>query len=413
MAAAYPDVIGEYLASPERYETGGVQYLGYFEPARIAPEQVANLYLFMQNVLDVPLEVIIQTTIPRVGSGLFRSGKEVLRVNKPALKLEMNEGEAGLLTIPVTTTEDTPSGEYLLALEMNVTAKGRGNRTRPSQFQGKLGSKSLIDNAVGLNLASTLGVTYVEKPVKKATFTLQVAGKPQISERAPKLGHSYQTVWTKDQMDIFNRAVHELNLRQVKLKNELIVEAIYATLYSESVSRFADAGMPLRIGEAIIMAKILTYTCQYFLSSQDRANGLLVPIWERALDTNIDTTDALQVLRTIGYYHILRLAIALSFGIIARTAGRQPWSLEERQGVNDHIADNIETGQSLNEEFLYLPLLLAGTAISNKLILEGEDPRQTLALMRKAYEARTDLFLEDEMAIASKIYHQIFIRAMQ
>lgn len=413
MAVSFPDIIGEYVVSPERFQTGGVQYVGYFEPAKIVPEQVTNLYLFMQNVLDVPLDVIIEADVPRVGSGLFRSGSPALRVAKPALQVQMSEGEAGLLTFPVSTTEHVQSGEYLLTLELRVTAKGRGNRVRPTQFTSKLGAKSLIDNIVGLDLASTMGTTFVEKPVKKATFPLQIAGKPQLSERAPKLGHNYQTMWTRDQMDLFNRAVHELNLRQVKLKNELISEAVYATLYAESTARFADVGLPLRIGEAIIMAKILTYSCQYFLSTPDRWNGLLVPMWERALDANLDTTDALQVFRTVGYYHLLRLAIAMSFGLIARAVGRQLWTMEERQAVNDHISDSIETGQTLNVEFLYLPLLIAGTAINDRLTLEGEDPRHTLALMKQAYETRPDLFLDDDMAEASRIYHQILTRAIQ
>jgi hypothetical protein len=411
MAVSYPDIIGEYIITPERFETEGVQYVGYFEPAKIVPRQVNNLYLFMQNTLDVPIVVNFQATMPRVGSGLFTSGKPVLRVDKPVLQLQLTEAEAGLLTLPVTTTEDVQTGEYMLTLELKVTAKGRGKRVRPAQGRSKLG-KSPIDNTVGLNLASTLGVTFVEKPVKKATFPLAIAGQPQPSERAPKLQHNYQTIWTKDEIDLFNQAIHEINLRQVKLNNELTVEALYATLYGESTSRFADAGLPLRIGEAVILAKILTYSCQFFLNNPDRRNGLLVPIWERALDANADTTDALQVMRTVGYYHLLKLSLAMSFGLVARTVGRQLWSLEERQAVTTHIADSIETGQTLDVEFLYLPLLMAGTLISNKFTLEGEDPGHSLALMKKAHEARPGLFVEDDMAQASKVYSHILKKAM-
>ncbi|MBN1995606.1 MAG: hypothetical protein JW953_23155 [Anaerolineae bacterium] len=410
---SYPDIIGEYIANPERLETGGVQYVGYFEPTQIAPQQVANLFLFMQNTLDVPVAVVVQVTLPLVGGGLFKSGKPILSVAKPAFNLQLTEVEAGLLTLPVTTTEDAQPGEFEVAVELQVTPKSKGNRVRAAESQSKLDNKSLIDNIVGLNLASTLGATFSEKPVKKATFPLQIAGKPQPAERAPKLAHTYQAVWTRDQIDLFHRAIHEINLRQVKLKNELTAEALYARLYSESVSRFADVGLPLRIGEAIILAKILTFTCQYFLSNPARYNGLLVPIWERALDANADTTDALEVISSVGYYHLLRLSIAVGFGLIARAAGRQLWALEERQAVNDYIADNIETGQTLEEEFLYLPLLIAGTYISNKLTFAGEDLRNSLALIRKAYEARADLFLDDDMAQASQVYHHIFKKALE
>ncbi|MFC1975296.1 hypothetical protein ACFLXQ_02730, partial [Chloroflexota bacterium] len=402
---SFPDIIGEFITTPERFETNGVQYVGYFEPAKMAPEQVAHLYLFVQNTLNVPITVTIQVTMPSVGSGLFRSGKPVLKVAKPVIQIQLTEAEAGLLTLPMTTTEEVQPGEYMLTLEPKVSSKGPGQRVRPPQGKSKLGSKSPIDNIGGLNLAGTLGVTFVEKSAKKATFPLKIAGKPQPAERAPKLDHNYQTIWTKDKMELFNQAIHELNLRQVKLQGELTGEALYATLYGESVARFADVGLALRVGEAIILAKVLTYTCQYFLGNPDRRNGLLVPIWERALEADIDTTEVLRLMRTAGYYHLLKLSIAMGFGLIARAIGRQVWSLEERQGVADHIADSIETGETMDIEFLYLPLIMAGTHISNKLVLEGEDPRHTLALVKKAYEARIDLFLEDDMAQASKVYH--------
>lgn len=409
----YPDIIGEYIVTPERYETDGVQYVGYFEPATIAPGQVANLYLFVQNTMDVPLEVALALTMPRVGGGLFSSGKEVLRVEDPVVQFQMTEVEAGLLTLPVTTLSAVQPGEHALTLEFKTTSKNRGNRVRPAQSQSKLGSKSLIDNPVGLNLVGSLGATFTETSVKKATFPLKVVGKPQSSERAPKLKHTYQTLWTHDAIGMFNQAIHELNLRQVKLHQELSLEALYATLYAESVSRFADAGLPLRIGEAITLAKILTYSSQYFLGSPERRNGLLAPMWERALEANADTTDALQVVRTAGYYHLLKISIAISFNLIAQAVGRHLWPITERQAVTTHIADSIETGQTLDPDFLYLPLLLAGTYISSKVTLEGENPGHSLALMKKAYESRADLFLDDEMAPASQAYNTILQKVGQ
>jgi hypothetical protein len=407
-----PDTIGEYIVAPERFETDGLQYVGYFEPATIAPRQVANLYLFMQNTLNTPIKVTMQPVMPQVGGGLFRSGKPVLKVAKPAMQFQLTPAEAGLLTLPVTTTEEAEAGNFEVVLETKVQTTEGAQRVRPSQGKSKLGSKSLIDNTIGLNLTSTMGATFTEKSVKNGTFPIEISGEPQEQERAPKLDHEYQTIWTQDRMEVFTSAIQEINSRQVKLQSELTTEAIYATMYGESVSRFADVGLALRVGEAIMLAKILTYGCQYFLSKPERQNGLLIPIWELALAEGYDTTDALSALRSAGYYHILKLSLAISFGLITRAVGRHLWSLEDRQAVTDYISENIATGEPLDPEFLYLPLLLAGTFISNKVVLEGEDPRHSLALMRKAYEARTDLFLDDEMAVASQAYHQIWKKTM-
>ena len=82
-----------------------------------------------------------------------------------------------------------------------------------------------------------------------------------------------------------------------------------------------------------------------------------MPIWERALEAEVDTTDGLQVIRTAGYHHLLKLSIAISFGILAKAVGRHYWPLLERQAVTSYIADSIEDGQEIDEDFLYLPLL--------------------------------------------------------
>ena len=67
----------------------------------------------------------------------------------------------------------------------------------------------------------------------------------------------------------------------------------------------------------------------------------------------------------------------------------------------------------MDVDFLYLPLLMAGTQIANKLKLNGENPRQTLDLLKAAYEARLGLFAESDMERANKIFNQILKKALQ
>jgi hypothetical protein len=410
MAVAYPDVIGEYMDSSERYETGGVQYAGYFERVEIAPQQVSHLFLFLQNNLNVPLTITLKADLPQAG-GLFGGGKPVLYVLEPVIQLKLAGAEVGLLTWPVTTSDQVKNGDYAFGVELKVASEGRGQQVRLGQAQSKM-EPTLVDSLVGLNLVSTLGATYTAKSVKKAAFTLKVAGAPDPPERAPRLDKKYETIWVEDNAQLLNQAIQEINSRQVKFRNELTQEALFTTLYAESVDRFADAGLLLRIGEAITLAKILTFSCQYFLNHPDRASGLLVPIWQRALEEGLDTTHALEVIRSVGYHHLLKVSLALSFGLVAQAVGRQPWPLPERQVVVSYIADNIDTGQTLDAEFLYLPLLMAGTYISKQIKLADEDIQHSLALMKKAREARRDLFLDEDMAQANEIYKQILKKAI-
>jgi len=389
--------------------TGGVQYAGYFDPDSIAPEQITHLFIFMQNTFNVPVNVQIKVILPQSG-GLFRRSAPLLKIQDPVLQVNLGKAEAGLLTIPITTTEHSKAGEQTVTIEMKTGTQEKPNRLRPKQSQSLLG-QGFIDSPVGLNLVGTMGATFAEKQSKKAKFDLTIAGKPTPGERAPRLKAKYQKIWTHEQLEQFNQIIHEINLREVKLQQELGIEPLYAMLYAESTGRFADAGLPLRVGEAIVLAKILTYSCQYFLSNANRRNGLLVPVWERAYAEGVDTTDILEMIRTVGYHHILKLSIAISFGLIAKAVGRQLWPLVERQAVNTHIADSIETGQNLASDFLYLPLLMAGIIVSKKLTMEGEDHQHTMALLQQAYEARADLFADAEMDQANQILTKLLKQA--
>ena len=411
MADTFPDIMGEYISEPERFETGGIQYGGHFDPAMIASGQVTHLYLFLQNTLDVAVTINVQVEIPKT-SGLFRGGKPILQVGDVVMRLSLKAAEAGVLTLPVSTTEHAKEGAYPLTFELKVKPSEKGNRVRPAKSTSKLDGK-LIDDPIGLNLISTLGATYQEKSVKKAPFVLKITGDAKAAEQVSLSKHNYQTIWTEEQLPLFQQARHALSLRQDKLPNELTAESLYIALYSEGTSKFADAGLPLRIGEAISLAKILTYTCQFFLTSRARRSGLLVPIWERALDANFDTANALQVIRIVGFNHILKLAIAISFGMVGQVMGKQPWSSEERQAVLHHITDNIEVGENTDEDFLYLPLMMGGALVANRLTLDGEDVKHSLALQKKAFEARDDLFSAEEMAQAGKIYQRILNRAIK
>lgn len=409
MANPIPDIMGEYINETKRFVTNGVQYQGHFDPATTVPGQVSNLYIFLQNTLDVPVKLSGQLEPPKTG-GFFGGGKAVLQLDSTTVQLDLSPAEAGLLTVPALVSESAKAGEYSLALSLKAKPEGKGKRLRPPESQSSL-ERKFFDDPVGLNLVSTLGANYSEIQVKKAAFTLRIAGTPRPMERAPKMKQVYQRIWVQQDAELMDQARQTLGTLKGRFKNDVTAESLYVTLYNESTSRFADAGLPLRIGEAINLGKILTYSCQYFLSNPKRQDGLLVPIWERALDANIDPNNPLHVMRTAGYNHILKLSIAMSFGLVARVAGRHLWSTEERQAVTQHISDNVEIGETTEEDFLYLPLMMGGAVISSRLPLEGEQPSHSLALLQKAYEARPDLFADEEMAQARKLYETILTKA--
>jgi hypothetical protein len=184
-------------------------------------------------------------------------------------------------------------------------------------------------------------------------------------------------------------------------------------LFVEGQRRFAEASIPLHVGEAIALGKILTYTTRYFMANSDLQDGLLVPIWELASRYDLPTGDPLWVLPNVGFRHLLRLSVALSFGLVGQVLGRQPWNLEERRGVISLVADTVEEAQPLFPEFLYIPLLMAAAYIARQIPLEGEDVGHSLRLLQKAKAARANVFADPDLAEAGQLFDQIMNAALR
>ena len=409
MAIGYPDIISEYLDATERYEADGVQIVPYLEPTEVPIGGVANLALFLQSAVDVPVQVTLTPELPQTGR--FR-GAPMLEVSQQELSVALEPAQVGALFVPVATTPQAKEGKHQMHLNIAASADGQPSRVRPLEAQGRFRSE-LIDDVVGLDLARILGVPYKVTPTDKISVSLAVRGKVESPDKGPKLATEFQALWSQEDAERQGRALHEVSQRRAIIVDELQLEPMYVALLVEGQKRFADAGLRLRVGEAIALAKILTYTFSYFMADGDLQDGLLVPIWELANEYHLPTSDAMWVVRHIGFHHLLRLSVALSFGVVGKALGNQPWSVEERRAVISLVADSVEARHPLQAEFLYIPLLTAAAYISPQVVMDGEDNNNSLRLLQKAKAIRSDVFADPDLADANQIFERLMNAASQ
>lgn len=407
MATDYPDVIGEYIYAPKRYEVDGLQYVGLFLPPTVAPGQTAQLQLYLQNTLNVPLKIEIKSSVPQTGR--FKA-QPLLNLGAPQINVDMGEAEVGLLTIPVATTDQTFAGEHHLGMDIKVQHSKNATQIRRPKPKDPLRPIPL-DSPVGLNLVGIVGTSYNLINGKKVRFTLTVGGDAEEAEKN-SLAHYYKKLWDLDAAETQHKAQLEVNQAKAEILQDMAVEPLFVALYVEAQRRFADAGLPLRIGEAIALGKLFTYTAHLFLSQPDLQDGLLCPIWERAMFNKYPTANVLQLIKDVGFRHILRLSIALSFGMVAQVQGAHLWSEEERNGVAAYLTDALEEGTALELDFLYLPLIMGALRIIRKVSLADEDVDQTVQLIRQARVMRTDLFADDEMMDSARLLETLLQQAM-
>ncbi len=398
---SYPDILSEYIDASTRSEIDGLQYVAQVSPPRFDPGTLSTLKLYLQNTLDVTLKVEITPKLPQLGR---LRARPVLKMSAPRYLIELNPVEVGILSIPITTDAIAP-GSHILELDFKIQHAKEALKVRTPKAQDPL--KSLpIDSPIGLNLVSVVGTSYTTQQGKKCKVSVHILDNPANEPTDQNLEEDYTKLWDRDSGHLQQQAQKLINETRASIIEDLNVESLFIALYAENQQRFADAGLPLRIGEAIAIAKLLTYTSHIFLNNPDLQDGLLCPIWERAIYNNYPTSDIRQTIRDVGYKHILKLALTMSFGMIAQKAGKQLWSKEERDGVRDYIVDALEDGAPIEEDFLYLPLMLGAVLILKQVRLPNEDVPNTIALVKQAQFARENLFRDEETRQAQQLYAQ-------
>ncbi|MBC7251609.1 MAG: hypothetical protein H5T62_15190 [Anaerolineae bacterium] len=414
MEIEYPDILAEYVMAQDRLENNGLQFVCQMEPHTVAPGELTSLVLYLQNALNVPLQVTIHVHRPTTKE-LHRRRADALplanfTIYQPEMSLAMEPAEMGVLRIPLQIDPATEQGEYGIRCSLTVTAKERGARIRPRESQGRLG-QTILKDTVGLGLAAAVGVGYISVPAEQVTANITVAGAAEQPAEVD-LEPSFVSLWMQDEFTFQQKALQEINDRRIHILEQLQIEPMYVALLEESEAVFRAMDVPLRVGERIFLSKILTYTAQYFLEDINRQDALLIPIWADALRDELSTSDYLTVVTQFGYERLLRLSIAMGFALVNKALGREPWTVEEQRAVADLVLDCAGQGEPLPIEFLYLPLLLGGLVIAHEVVMPGEDVGYSLQLLARDKEARAAAF-DEELQELNQIFDALFASAQQ
>lgn len=406
MAVEYPDVMGDYIDAQQRFDTEGLHYICFLEPESIVPGGQTELLFLVQSAMDVPLEATVHVSLPARTGPLGRSVD--FRMAQPEINVNIAAGEVGLLHLPLACAPDTPNRTFEIKVDFTAKASHPGQRVRPLSSHGRLG-KSLIRDPVGLKIAQVIGVGYVAKQQTRQTLRLEVVGEPEQVDG--DLSPGFDTLWTTEELEYQHKAQREVSDRRTHILPKLTSDALYTALWQESRTLFEGAGLPLRMGEAIFVARILAYTATTFINKGDWYDAFLVPIWMEAIRDELPTGDALWIVTQVGYEHLLRLSTAVSFGLMDRAMGRDVWSNEEQRGVIGLLSNTVCRGQgTLPSEFLYLPLILGGLAVARELRMPEEDLHHSLQLLEQAHRDRASIF-NGEVAVVNDLFEQLMLEA--
>ncbi len=379
MSSEYPDVLGDLVDARQRFEVNGVHYVMALEPPTIAPGEATSLRVWLQSCWDMPVQVAITLYLPAQPPAAFS-------IIQKRTDVPLEPAEVGELTIPIATSADLPPGDYALSATLGVQFETRGLYIRSQKNEGQLGD-TLLSFHTGMALAATMGVGFVAYTQPEQDLSLHVEGPPQPGP-APDLTPTFLSHWTVADLPIQGKARKYVNEQRLYLMPQLTREALYLSFLQESQERFREAGLPLHIGEAIMLAKILTYSAEYFLRHPSRQDAVLIPAYTLAYRYNLPVNDPVFLITRADYSRLVRLAIAVSFGLLRQRLGQDVWTMVEQVAVADLVTGRVAQGGTLAAEFLYLPLLLGGLLINNQVQMPGENPAQSLKLLAQARQKR-------------------------
>jgi hypothetical protein len=416
MEIEYSDILSEYVSARDRLENNGLQFVCQLEPHTVAPGELTALTIYLQNALDVPLQATIRVHDPsaqekgRRGRSTPSPRLVQFTLLESEMSLAVEPAEMGLLRIPLQIDPATEQGEYSVRCSLAVKPQGRGTRIRPPESQGRLG-QTILKDTVGLGLAAAVGVGYISVPADQVTATITVAGAAEHPAEVD-LEPAFTSLWIPEELAIQQKALQEVNDRRIHILEQLKTEPMYVALLEESEAAYSDMNVSLRVGERIFLAKILTYTAQYFLQDINRQDALLIPIWSDALRNDLSTNDYLGMVTQVGYDRLSRLAIALSFALVSEALGREPWTIEEQRAVADLVLNCVRQGESLPSEFLYLPLLLGGLVVAHKVCMPDEDVGKSLQLLARSKSDRAEAF-DEELQDLNQVFDTLLKSAQQ
>jgi hypothetical protein len=410
MTLEYPDVMNDLTDARLRFESGSVQYLAEFVPGTVAPGHVTQLRITCQNIVDAPTHLRVDLSPPKPRGKLRRLPQAPFELMETVIRLTLKNGEVGQLSVPVRIHAQVPQAKYAFTVHVESETQAGAVRVRPTSTQNQIkGLRIRYPQGLGITQIASWGFDTTRRNAQDVELEVAgSAGEPTEASFAPH----FNSVWMPEHWDLVSTARREVNDRRVYLMSELATDRVFASMFQESPMWFAESGVQLHVGEALLVAKMLTSAVMYLLTTVVGQDCLLVPIFAYALANEQPTGDVLWLVTQLGYTHVLELAIAQSFALVEQSVGRQVWTAAEQRAARDFIIESLNAGRPLPAEFVYLPLILGGLVVVRDLVLDGEDVGQTIGLLQAARAQRVDAFDSQEWRDLDDILSQLVAKQM-
>lgn len=389
--AGLPDVLGA-ISGGKRLNVDVIQCAVGLRPSRVPAGQVMEVVLLAQNAADVPAEVAVAVRLPATDAG---QAPNRFIVNKPRSIISLRPAEAGYFTIPVSISPNaTPAKDYAVQLELSVKRfKGRRPvRMRPVEGGDAFNEAELPQERQDEIWALQQSVFHV-KQAGRGTLVANFAVQPSTGKPSPvtDLTARWHSLWTLKEHDDVAGILKKVAGELAEVKPFLKREFLFFPFLDVLQKRFHEAGYPLKAGESVYMAKVLTLVAEQGIPDAE-SNALGYGKWVQALahvllERPEMAKNPRHLVTDLVFEALLHDAVTTGLSMVEAATGEDFGEQHEHNEYADGLLDRLRNG-TIDRTHVYLPLVMAGLIANKRVTMPHEQPRETITLLLQAQEFR-------------------------
>ena len=415
----YPDILG-YVTGGERVSLKAAQIALAVGPRSVRAGGLFQAFLLIQNIINTHVDIMASLNLPARDAR-----KQTDRFTAPETRsnTRLRPGEVGCLLLPLRCAVNTASGTYKLGVTVTAQAVVEGSILRPYE-QGPAPDleqitpehRSALEKLCKLNFSAAtrgLGLRGIE-----VETPFGVTSEPAAEASPVRQSARFISLWTMAEEGTPQMLLaHYRKLVEQRLFPQINTAAIYQGLYEATLQRFEKAGYPLQAEEAAFITKMLALVVLManpgddqidYLGSQQFNVAVLfkhplppdihLPRWFdgliRAIAYNEQIADDLiPVLCGTLYEALLRDTLPFAFAILSKTTGEDMGTGDEIRQYSDNYLKLLH--ERMDFGHTYLPLVLGGIIVFDRVIASGEVLEDTLRGMSDVLLARETEWTED------------------
>lgn len=409
----YPDVLG-LITGGTRFTLEGLQVAFGLSSESVPAGSPFEAIILVQNTVHADIDAVLRLVVPdRDLAG--QPDRLRTQMTRP-LRIGLRAGEVGVLYWPIQTHLNTaPGHQYALQLDVHVEHKSRdlrpirdaqgGTPFDVQEFEGE--RQQTVEQlrhlyfSAEVNLiksTGTLRMTLPGVPQKISLLTRFAIMPAGTGTLLLDTKARYVTLWTESDRGSADRLVSDAKSHLGPLLHSLNRRSVYFPLLKALQPRFEAAGYRLWAGEAVLIAKLMALVVEMGIPKPIPGESQKdMPRWvTRLARMSLKEADTLrntpveQLVTGHLLYELVYDAAIYGFKILRVVLDEPLVAADKTSDYARQLATALTDHQeSIDLYMAYVPLVLAGLAISQRIQMPGEDLQETVLLFRRAFERRS------------------------